>query len=532
MSTRRPIADDLVGLLANNAAANPAAPAFFHGGATYTWARLEDLAARAAGGLRALGVGPGDRVALWLPNVPAWPILQFACARLGAIVVSVNTRFRAVEVADIVHRSGATVLACAPNFKRIDFLGILAEIDPAALAHLRAVVTVGDEGAAPPAIERLRRVPFEALLGSAAMDESHAGPAMGCNIFTTSGTTKAPKFVLHRQGAVMAHNLRVARAFGFTAPETVAFGWLPMCGVFGFNVAMSAWAAGKPLVLQESFDVEEAVRLIAKHRPTALFGGDDMAERLLDAVPGERPFPSVGLYGFANFNPALADMPARAAARGLTMIGLYGMSEVQALFARWNLDEDPAIRALGGGRPVSPLANARTRDPESGELLPPGQPGELELLGPSLMVGYYGDAEATAAAFTEDRYLRTGDLGHTTDDGGFVFLGRMGDVLRLAGFLVNPAEIEAHLQTHPSVAGAQVVGATHVAGTRAVAFVVAENGAAIDEAALIEHCRRGLANFKTPARVVAVEAFPTTPSANGPKIQRARLREMAARLLD
>src|SRR6185436_10567587 len=158
-------AADVWTLLADVADATPDAPAFIHGERRLSFAELHDRAARAAQGLSDLGVGPGDRVALWLPNIPAYPILYFACARLGAIAVAVNTRFRAVEVADIVGRSGAKVLACGPGFRRIDFLSILAEVEPRALGRLAAIVIVGEEPAtAPPAIERLRRVPFERLL--------------------------------------------------------------------------------------------------------------------------------------------------------------------------------------------------------------------------------------------------------------------------------------------------------------------------------------------------------------------------------
>src|SRR5579871_6235089 len=158
-------ASDVWTLLVNLAEETPDAPALLHGERTISFADLYEQALRAAQGLADLGVGPGDRVALWLPNVPAYPILYFACTRLGAIAVAVNTRFRAVEVADIVGRSGAKVLACAPGFRRIDFLSILADVDPHALDKLAAIVIVGDEPATtPPAIERLRRVPFSRLL--------------------------------------------------------------------------------------------------------------------------------------------------------------------------------------------------------------------------------------------------------------------------------------------------------------------------------------------------------------------------------
>src|SRR5215471_1017219 len=158
-------AADVWTLLADIADATPDAPAFIHGERQLSFAELLDCSARAAQGLSDLGVGPGDRVALWLPNIPAYPILYFACARLGAIAVAVNTRYRAVEVADIVGRSGAKVLACAPAFRGIDFVAILAEIDPATLDALAALVYVGDmPGPVPPAVERLRRVPFDRLL--------------------------------------------------------------------------------------------------------------------------------------------------------------------------------------------------------------------------------------------------------------------------------------------------------------------------------------------------------------------------------
>ena len=226
---------------------------------------MHEQAARAAHGLADLGVGPGDRVALWLPNVPAYPILYFACARLGAIAVAVNTRFRAVEVADIVGRSGAKVLACAPGFRRIDFLSILAEVEPRALDQAgrdrRSSArsrdrTAGHRAAAPRAVR-------PAAVAAATRPPTTPRANAPCNIFTTSGTTSAPKFVLHRQGAIARHAQEVARAFGFDAPETLTLSILPLCGVFGFNQTLTTLAAGRPCVLVESYEIEEIARLIA-----------------------------------------------------------------------------------------------------------------------------------------------------------------------------------------------------------------------------------------------------------------------------
>src|SRR3569833_164858 len=247
-------APDVCTLLAEWAEQTPDAAALLHGERTISFSDLYEQALRAAQGLADLGVGPGDRVALWLPNVPAYPILYFACARLGAIAVAVNTRFRAVEVADIVGRSGAKVLACAPGFRRIDFLSILAEVGPAALEKLAAIVIVGEEpDTAPPAIELLRRVPFDRLLSRPRLGVSHAAPNAPCNIFTTSGTTSSPKFVLHRQGAIATHAQEVARAFGFDAPETLTLSNQPQSSENGNNQTLTTLAAGKPCVLVESY---------------------------------------------------------------------------------------------------------------------------------------------------------------------------------------------------------------------------------------------------------------------------------------
>lgn len=525
-------AADVWTLLAEWAEQTPDAPALLHGEATISFSELHEQSLRAARGLADLGVGPGDRVALWLPNIPAYPVLYFACARLGAIAVAVNTRFRAVEVADVVGRSGAKVLACAPGFRRIDFLSILAEVEPRALDRLAAIVIVGEEPLAPPAIERLRRVPFDRMLSRPHLGPNHAAPSAPCNIFTTSGTTSSPKFVLHRQGAIAGHAREVARAFGFDAPETLTLSILPLCGVFGFNQTLTTLAAGKPCVLVDSSEIEEIARLIARHRPSTLLGSDDMIARLLELVPGERPFPSVKWMGYAGFNAALENIAEVAESRGLILRGPYGMSEVQALYAIQPIDAPVAQRKKGGGLVSSPFAHVRVRDPETGELLGAGRPGALECAGPSLMVGYWGNDKATAEALTPDGYVRTGDLGQLEADGSFTFLSRMGDVLRLSGFLVNPLEIETHIQKLPSIEGCQTIAVPGPAGVRAVSFVMLKSGAALDEAEVIAHCKRGLANYKVPLRVFAIDDFPKTPSPNGFKIQRAKLREMAEARLD
>jgi fatty-acyl-CoA synthase len=207
------------------------------------------------------------------------------------------------------------------------------------------------------------------------------------------------------------------------------------------------------------------------------------------------------------------------------------MSEVQALFARQR-DQAPAgVRGKPGGFPVGEDYEVRVRDPDNDRLLAAGESGELEFRGPSLMAGYFGDDAATHAAVSADGWVKSGDLGRLVGDGSFLFESRIGDVLRLGGFLVAPSEIEAHIQLLPGIEGCQVVGARGAGGLKVVAFVTLRPGAAFDEAAVKRFCAEGLARFKVPERCAALDAFPTTPSANGTKIQRVKLREMARALL-
>jgi len=497
-----------------------------------SYAALADEAARVASGLASLGVGAGDRVALWLPNLPAWLAAFFACGRLGAIAVSVNTRFRSHEVADIVGRAGCKAIVCWPGFRNIDFAGILAGCDPAALRALTHIVAYGEEGATlPDRIHDRPVVGYRALVAAAPMAADAGGrPESGCVIFTTSGTTKAPKFVLHDQRTVVRHAADVARGFGYEEPDTVVMITAPLCGVFGFTNAMGALAAARPLVMLPTFDAAESAQAVRRHRVTHTHASDEMIGRMLDAVPDSPAFPSVRFFGYAAFVPG-DDLPQRAEARGLRLVGLYGMSECHALMARQSESAPLPVRALAGGKPVAAEARVRARDPETDAIRPHGVAGELEIRAPSCMVGYYGDEAATRAAFTDDGFLRTGDLGYSTDDGGFVFLARLGDALRLSGFLVSPAEIEDVLQAHAAVAGAQVVGVTTPGGTKAFAFVIPAAGAAFDERALIAHCAARLAKFKVPVRVRPIDAFPVTPGANATKIQKAKLRELAQRSL-
>ncbi len=491
---------------------------------------LLDRSLRCASALRGLGLGPGDRVAFWLPNGIPYLDLYFACLHIGAIAVSVNTRFRRAEVESIVGRTGASAIVVWPGFKNIPFLAMLGELDPAAMASLRLAVLCEDDGQAPFPLPGVRAVHHRDLL-TAPAGESAAAPDLPCIIFPTSGTTGLPKFALHRQGAVARHAAQVAAAFGYDSGDAHLLQAIPFCGVFGFSQIAATVAGAASVTLMDLFEAEAARDLIQSRSITHLNGPDDLFKRLLDVCPEERPFPSLRECLIASFNPTLASFPEEAERRGVPMINGFGMSEIYSFFSRQAADAPIALRKLSGGYPVNPAARVRVREADTGRILPPGSIGSLEIASDTLFSEYFGNPTATRDAFTEDGFFITGDLATMREDGSFIFKGRNGDFLRLGGFLVDPAEIETILQRESGVETAVVVEVATERGNKPVAFLRLRDGATLDEAALRDRVRAALADFKVPVRFVVVDRFPSAMSPNGEKIQRSKLKEQARDIL-
>ena len=314
-------------------------------------------------------------------------------------------------------------------------------------------------------------------------------------VFTSSGTTGKPKLVVHTQRSMDTHAAAVAESFGYR--DGVVLCQLPLCGVFGFCTFMGARAAGARIVFAERFDAAEISALIEREGVTHTTGTDEMFKRLF-----EHPTHTLREAGFAAFSLEPRTLVDAADARGITLYQCYGTSEIQALVAHAPADAPAEDRAKAGGTPISEDIDVRIVD------------DEIQVKGPNVMSGYLNAEEDP---FTDDGYYRTGDIGRATAL-GFQYLSRGGDALRLSGFLVHPREIEAFIETLDGVRAAAVV--EH--DGHPVAFVVG------DPAGVTEHCQSALANFKVPRRVIALDSLPTTPSANGERVQRAQLRRMAA----
>ena len=472
-----------------------------------------------ASALTRLGLVAGDRVAVWAANGLGYLRLVAAAATGRFILVSVNTRFSIDEAASVIERSGARMVVTSPNEDLTHRLGSQCK----AIDVNKFDSATSDDLVADGPVE--------------GQPSNFAQPDDPFVVFTTSGTTSLPKLVLHTQRSIHNHAHDVAQLFGYT-PNTRTLVALPLCGVFGLASLAAPLAGHSTVWLPSQFDAETAAAEIERHQISIMHGPDDMFHRMMAT---SHDLSSINLAGYARFNPSLGDIVERASLRGITLTGLYGMSEVQALFMLQDPTGPEDERALGGGLVVSADAKARVVDPNTGLAQPVGEPGELQLYGPSMFAGYLQpggdgiDLELTESAFATDadgtRWFCTGDLACHEANGTITYLTRMGDVLRLGGFLVSPAEIEEVLVGHRDIAEAQVVTVAQPQGVRPVAIVIAnqdgQSKSRLDEDDVISYCAARLAKFKVPIKVLAVDEYPVALSANGTKIQRNVLQTWA-----
>lgn len=502
-------------------------------GQTVTYAELERLSRRVAAWLTAQGLTKGDRVAVWLVNRIEWIALLYGASRVGVGIVAVNTRYRGAELQHILSRSGASMLVLDTQFRKIDFLLLLQDVDPESVPDLSQIALLGREEPLPDTILGRKAVRFSLSdLPDGEAAQSVSAPDDLAVLFSTSGTTKLPKLVMHTQSTLSSHTGNLSRAFGFADDGARLLGALPLCGVFGLNPVLAALTGGATVYLMEAFDGKEAVELIKKHSITHAFGSDEMFRRILESATEEKPMPAARIVGFAALQAGASELARDAWSRGVPMTGMYGASEVNALFSKQpdHLPLDEQIKA--GGVPVSPEAHVRIRDVETGELLPAGENGIIEIRAPSNFTGYWNDLDATTKAIDAEGFYSTGDMGMLREDGSFVYEARIDDAMRLSGFLVNPGEVEDVLKEIEGVEDAQVIAVTLEGKMRSAAFIIPAPGASPDPDQVIAETGRLMAAFKVPARVWVVDQFPVTESANGMKIQRGQLRKMAAERLE
>ena len=505
-------------------------------GRRLTFADLASGVDRAAKGLIALGIRPGDKVALWLLNRPEWIEAAFAVMKIGAVLVPINTRLRTEDVAYIADQSDSTAPILAERFGPIDYLAMVRELVPPGVAaaatrlpKLRHIVLFGDE-------PRPDTVAWSAVLagGGAVDDAALAARADAVDpedlafLMYTSGTTGFPKGAMHCHRII--RNV-TERAFRLAITERdVIMMYLPLFHLFAFSEGLlTSMVSGARQVLTEGFDPAESLDLMARERATVLHGFDTHYKELIEAQ--ERAPRDIGRIrtGIAAAGMQSSTAIARRARTVFgPLVSGFGMSEIGVGVAIGALDSTEEQCCEASGFPA-PGYEVRIVDPETGRDQPVEVPGEILARGYTLMRGYYEKPEATAAAIDADGWLHTGDMGLLRADGHLRFMGRYKDMLKIGGENVDPMEVEAFLMAHPAVNLVAVVSFPDARLSEVgVAFVRSEPDQTLTEDDVLAHCRGRIASFKIPRRVIFVDEFPMTSSG---KIQKVKLRAEALRLL-
>ncbi|MFF0526533.1 FadD3 family acyl-CoA ligase [Actinomadura nitritigenes] len=498
-----------------------------HGPVRRTFAQLGadvEAAARAAAGA---GVRPGDRVAIWAPNSAEWIVAALGLVSAGAVLVPLNTRYRAAEAADILRRSRATALFTVRGFLGNDYPAMLAA-SGARLPDLRLTVLLAGEpdGTAVSWADHLAGG-AAAVSADEARERADAVRAEDvCDIVFTSGTTGRPK------GAMSTHGqtLRVFEAWSAVATLRPGDRYLlinPFFHTFGYKAGVLACLLNGATMLPEAvFDAERAARRLAEERVTVLMGPPTVFSSLL-ALP-DRPPHALRLAG-----TGAADVPVDLVRRIRAELGVpdvftaYGLSEAAGVVSVCPVDADAdaetVARTTGPALPGTEIRIAAA----DGRPLPPGETGEILVRGYNVMKGYLDDPDATARAVDADGWLRTGDCGRLDERGYLTVTGRLKDMFVVGGFNAYPAEIEGALVRHPAVADAAVVGVPDERlGEVGAAYLVLRDGAdgTVGGEELTRWLRERLANFKVPRYFHVVDELPRNASG---KVVKRDLRERA-----
>ncbi len=507
---------------------------YTHRALRYSFRELNDEARLVARGLLAEGVARGDRVAVWATNVPEWIVLQFALAKIGAVLVTVNTALRAHEIEYLLRQSEASTLVTIPGFRAVDYLAELAAIGAigggraarqAALPHLQRVILIGDS-AAPDLIPYSRLAASAGGVDDATLDELEAtiGVDEVINMQYTSGTTGFPKGVMLSSANIVNNGYWVGEGLAFTPDDRLCL-CVPLFHCFGCVIGvLGAYTHGTCLCVVEAFAPRPVLETVDRERCTALYGVPTMFLAELE----DPEFHRFDLTSLRTGVMAGALCPEPLMRKVIDVMHLpemtiaYGLTETSPCLTQTPRDADLRQRTQTVGQ-VLPAIEVRIVDPATGAELPRGERGELWARGYAVMRGYYNMPEQTAAAITPEGWLRSGDQASIDEDGNVRITGRIKDLIIRGGENVAPKEIEDVLRQHPAVADVAVYGVSSAFfGEEVAAAIRAHSGASIDAAEVLRFCEPRLAKFKVPRLVRVVDSFPMTASG---KIQKFKLRE-------
>jgi fatty-acyl-CoA synthase len=521
-----PFRDVTVGqLLTQLAAALPTREAlvYFDRKQTWTFAELEREARLIARGLIAAGVVRGDRVAVWATNVPEWIVLQFALAKAGAVLVTVNTSLRTREIEYLLRQSESSIVFTIAGFRGVDYMAELREAKP---DTVKRVFFIGDgcpQDATP--FEQLRAL--AAQVTEEELDRREAAIAVDdvINMQYTSGTTGFPKGVMLSSRNIVNNGYWIGQGLGYTPSDRLCL-CVPLFHCFGCVLGvLAAYTHGACLCPVEFFDPRRVLETVDSERCTALYGVPTMFLAELEHPEFTR-FDTTSLRtgimaGALCPEPLMRRVISEMHLPELTIV--YGLTETSPGLTQTPRSADLVERTQTVGR-VMPETEVRIVDPRTGEDTGVGVDGELWARGYVVMKGYYKMPEATAAAITADGWLRSGDQASIDRDGRVRITGRIKDIIIRGGENIAPKEVEDVLRTHPAIADASVYAIkSEFFGEEVAAALRPHPGVAIDTNEVQEFCTDRLARFKIPRYYRIVDAFPLTASG---KIQKFKLREM------
>ncbi|AHH16521.1 putative acyl--CoA ligase [Nocardia nova SH22a] len=476
-------------------------------------------------GLLDAGIGKGDRVGIWSPNRAEWTLVQFATAKIGAILVNINPAYRSEELRYVLRQAGIRMLISAREFKTSNYAEIIDRVRPEC-PELEQVLLF-DTAEWEAVVESGRAGDPQRLAAAAA----RLSPDEPINIQYTSGTTGFPKGATLSHHNILNNGYFVGELCGYTEADRICIP-VPFYHCFGMVMGnLAATSHGAAMVIPAAaFEPRATLAAVAEERCTSLYGVPTM----FIAELAEPDFDSYDLSGLRTGIMAGSPCPVEVMKQVIERMGMtevsicYGMTETSPVSTQTRSDDTLVQRTATVGR-VGPHLEIKVVDPDTGLTVPRGEPGELCTRGYSVMLGYWNDPERTAEAIDAGRWMHTGDLATMDDDGYVAITGRIKDMVIRGGENIYPREIEEFLYTHPDVLDAQVVGIPDPKyGEELVVWIRMREGASpLDAEAVREFCTGRLAHFKIPRHVHIVDEFPMTVTG---KVRKVDIRTTSVRL--
>jgi len=496
-------------------------------GRRWTYRQLDADTDTLARGLLAAGIGTGERVGIWSPNCPEWVLLQYATAKMGAILVNINPAYRTHELAYVLRQAGIKLLVSAESFKTSDYRAMVGEVR-GDLPGLEDVIFISTAG-----WDKLLAAGVAAADAAAAGDEPDALAAREAtlafddpiNIQYTSGTTGFPKGATLSHHNILNNGFFIGEYCRYTEADRVAIP-VPFYHCFGMVLGnLACTTHGAAIVIPApGFEPAATLRAVQQERCTSLYGVPTMFIAEL-ALPD---FASYDLSSLRTGIMAGSPCPVEVMKRVVSEMHMdevtiaYGMTETSPVSAQTRADEELERRVSTVGR-VHPHVEVKVIDPETGRVLPRGTPGEMCTRGYSVMLGYWDDPERTAEVIDAARWMHTGDLAVMDDAGYLNIVGRIKDLVIRGGENIYPREVEEFLYSHPQIEDVQVIGVPDEKyGEELCAWIRVRGGAELTAEDIRAYCTGKIAHYKIPRYVRLTTEFPMTVTG---KIQKYKMRE-------